>query len=343
MRPIRRRPALLAAWLLGALVAPGTANASPSARLAYARSVDAGTCPDEAGLRRAVAARFGYDPFFPWARQTVIVQVWRERGRYASRVQVVDEQGLTRGTRELVSDEADCADLFRATALAISIALDAAVATSPVDHPSSRADDAAPAEAPKPAASQAPETREPLRVPSNRPGPEPPAAERPLSNASLGLVAIESEGLAPNVSLGGALSAAVRARGLSFGVEARFSASLPTAVVPVGAHVEALDGVLALVPCVHASAFFVCPVGEFGWVGAFGLGLSHDRAQSTWFLAAGGRLGVDLPVSRSVYLRVYAEAVVDLDRPEFIVDDEPSWTAPLVAGSLGAGFGAKIP
>jgi hypothetical protein len=32
-------------------------------------------CPDEPALRKAVAARVGYDPFFPWAEQTVVVQI----------------------------------------------------------------------------------------------------------------------------------------------------------------------------------------------------------------------------------------------------------------------------
>jgi len=72
----------------------------------------------------------GYDPFFPWAKQTIVVQVWREHQRLRARVQLVDGEGTSRGTRELTasSDSADCAELFDATALAISIALDAAAA-----------------------------------------------------------------------------------------------------------------------------------------------------------------------------------------------------------------------
>ena len=103
----------------------GAASATPSARLVYSRSSDAESCPDQDAMQRAVATRFGYDPFFAWAKEIVVVQIWRGGSRYRSRVQVVDMQGIARGTRELSSDRDACAELFDATALAISIALDA--------------------------------------------------------------------------------------------------------------------------------------------------------------------------------------------------------------------------
>ena len=107
-----------------ALATAGTASASTSARLVYARAPEASSCPDESALRSAVAARLGYDPFFPWARQTVVIQVWRENRKYKARIQLVDEAGLAHGTRGLSSDQATCAELFDAAALAISIAMD---------------------------------------------------------------------------------------------------------------------------------------------------------------------------------------------------------------------------
>jgi hypothetical protein len=74
------------------------ASASPSARLVYARSADASTCPDETALRGAVAARFGYDPFFAWAKRTVVVEVWR-RGEQSSRTAQI-------GAERVLLDEA---------------------------------------------------------------------------------------------------------------------------------------------------------------------------------------------------------------------------------------------
>jgi hypothetical protein len=63
--------------VLATVFASHHAWAAPAARLVYSRSVDAGSCPDEDSLRRAVATRIGYDAFFPWAKRTVLATVSR--------------------------------------------------------------------------------------------------------------------------------------------------------------------------------------------------------------------------------------------------------------------------
>ncbi|MGH7440137.1 MAG: hypothetical protein ACRENE_30975, partial [Polyangiaceae bacterium] len=68
---------LVGSALLTAVLVCRTAGATPSARLVYSRTTEASSCPDEAELRKAVATRLGYDPFFSWARQTVVVQISR--------------------------------------------------------------------------------------------------------------------------------------------------------------------------------------------------------------------------------------------------------------------------
>jgi hypothetical protein len=65
-----------------------SAGATPSARLVYTRSADAASCPDEVALRSAVSARFGYDPFFAWAKQTVLVEIARSARLYLARVRL---------------------------------------------------------------------------------------------------------------------------------------------------------------------------------------------------------------------------------------------------------------
>src|SRR6185369_6255773 len=81
-------------------------------------------CVDEEGLRRAVAARLGYDPFFPWAKVSVVAHVRKDPGAYRAEVTLVDEGGVSRGTRALSSEGDDCAPLVGALALSISLALD---------------------------------------------------------------------------------------------------------------------------------------------------------------------------------------------------------------------------
>src|SRR4051794_27128190 len=81
------------------------ARATPSAKLVYVRGSGATTCPDETELRRAVATRLGYDPFFPAASKTVIAQVSRAGTvtGYHGRVQIVGDDGNIRGERELAT------------------------------------------------------------------------------------------------------------------------------------------------------------------------------------------------------------------------------------------------
>jgi hypothetical protein len=87
----------------------------------------ASSCPDEASLRQATKQRIGYDPFFPWAKTTVVVEVAGEDQAFVAHVRLTDENGLSRGARELRSESKGCAGLIDAAALAISIALDMTV------------------------------------------------------------------------------------------------------------------------------------------------------------------------------------------------------------------------
>src|SRR5579859_7764190 len=98
--------------------------ASPSAKLTYVRGSGAEKCPDEGALRKAVATRLGYDPFFPWATTTVVAEVTASRRGFHGQVQILDEHGDLRGRRALDATSGDCADMVRALALAISIAVD---------------------------------------------------------------------------------------------------------------------------------------------------------------------------------------------------------------------------
>ena len=116
------RAAFVALPALAAAAFSTSARATPSSRLIYSRTPEASSCPSESALRKAVAKRFGYDPFFPWAKQTVVVQILRARTRYIARVQLLDEEGIAHGMRELSSNQGECSEIFEAAALAVSIA-----------------------------------------------------------------------------------------------------------------------------------------------------------------------------------------------------------------------------
>src|SRR5436190_13499771 len=95
---VRRGGALLAG--LGVLACAGRAEAFPSTRLVYARGPGAEQCPDQAAVRKAVAVRLGYDPFFASSDKTIIARVLREPDRLKGQVELIDEHGAQVGLRE---------------------------------------------------------------------------------------------------------------------------------------------------------------------------------------------------------------------------------------------------
>jgi hypothetical protein len=321
-----------------ALLAVGRpASASPSARLVYARSADASSCPDEMALRGAVAARFGYDPFFAWAKRTVVVEVWRHGGQYASRVQILDELGLARGARELTTDGPSCSELFDVTALAISIALDAA----------SKADAPAPASTPVEPLSPAPPLPPPAPEPL-APAPDEPPHEQLRPRAAgahpaswfVGVDALGSYGTAPSVSAGAAAFGQLRVSSLSAALEARLDAPAGTKSGQANSWLYAAQ----LVPCFHPGPVFVCALGSIGEFVVSGPGAPSPSSGSALFAAAGARIGGEWPLSRASLLRAHADGLVDLAPPIYLLDGyDALWTAPRFAFSVGVGLAVRIP
>jgi hypothetical protein len=321
---------------LGVLAIARPASAGEPARLVYARSADASSCPDEAALRSAVAARFGYDPFFAWAKRTVVVEVSRRGERYASRVQMLDERGMARGVRDLTTDGPSCSELFDATALAISIALDASSkpevpAAVAVESPSTT-----------PRALTPPEPLPSLRdVPRDEPEP-PPVAGAPVPSWFVGVDVLGSQGTAPSVSAGMAAFGGVRVNALSAALELR--ADVPASTTTVDAR-QATSWLYALelVPCVHFGALSVCALGTVGQFVVSSTGVSSPSSSTSLFVATGARLGAEWSLSRALLLRAHVDGLVDLDPPTYRLDGTDRWIAPPLAVSLAVGVALRIP
>ncbi|MGO9839039.1 MAG: hypothetical protein ACLP1X_33060 [Polyangiaceae bacterium] len=323
------------ALLFAGMTVAADAGAGVAARLAYARSGGASSCPDESALRSAVAGRVGYDPFFPWAKRTFVVQVWRDSGRYMARLQIIDEHGLTHGTRQLSSSGPDCTELFDTVALAISIAVD----ELPKD------------ESPPPIASVPPSPTDPSSAPAPPPSPAPlpvpppdsveqPDAAGPGNESHIvaGIDAVASLDTAPTPTVGVSAAVGVRWRtaSVSFELHADAPASAQSAA-GIG-RVTANSYAAAVVPCVHYGDGFVCAVGALGDLHAEGSAVSTPRSASTLVAAAGGRVGLEWPLSRKLSLLARFDLLVDLRRATFVLAGENAWTAPVFAGVVGAGF-----
>ncbi len=324
-----------AAVVMVTLAVAASARASPSTRLVYTRSADAMACPDEASLRAAVATRFGYDPFFPWAKGAVVVQVWREHGRLNARVQLVDEQGIDRGTRQITSDRDGCASLFDATALAISIALDAAdpVASPPVAPAPAPSSDV-PAFAPQPQAPAAP-AQAPLHADTSRAPPQ----VAPLWR--IGADALVAGGTAPTWAPGIALFAGTRRGFGSIQVEAMGDLSTRSTQGSADAIVQSSVFAGAVVACAHLGPAFACPLGEIGSLVVWGEGGRQPHTQDRLFAASGGRIGLEWPLSRAVTVHLRGDALYDLTHREFFLFDgqtRPVWSTWPLTYDFGVGF-----
>jgi hypothetical protein len=326
------------------------AGASPSARLVYVRSPEAAGCPGEQELRTAVRARFGYDPFFAWATQTVVVQVWRERGHYRSRVQLVDAKGVARGTRELTSDRDSCLELFDATALAISIAMDAALASVQVSETEPPQPPAPPASSTPPPSppTNAPDLAAPAEAPQQSTASEPDAQREAAPTSPrgarffAGLDLVGSAGSAPSLAVGLAAVGGLRAGAVSLGLEMR--ADAPASASGPGAGTVTSSLYLAsVVPCAHYEFASLCGTGAVGWMQASGSGVSTPHGAGTLFVSAGARIALEWPLSQTFSFRVHGDLIADLRRPTFVLDGASAWSAPPVAGSTAMGLLGRFP
>ncbi|HSY24248.1 MAG TPA: hypothetical protein VK841_19105 [Polyangiaceae bacterium] len=348
----------LATGIAALLAGSKSAAASPSARLVYARAPEAITCPDETALRHAVSARFGYDPFFAWAKKTIVVQVWRDHVHFAARVQLVDDEGVSHGSREITSDEKGCTELFGAVALAISIALDASIAPPPV------VDVPAPSTPPPP-----PPAPPPVEPPPPPPPPSPPnpRISREAALAALtvedrdrllapalpatptwrfGIEALGSAGLTIDPALGIAVFGARRMGAISLGVELQADGSPPTTpttgTLKAPGQIESVLLLAVFAPCLHFGPAFACALGEVGVQADKSLSIALPNTAQTAFGAAGARIGLEVPVSRQFYLRLHVDGLFNLNPVTVNVDGGSAWDEADEAVVAGLGLGTAF-
>ena len=86
-------------------------------------------CPDQLQLRSATVARLGYDPFVASAPTTLYATFSRTNRGLRGGIKLDDPSRENSGTRQIESISGDCAELGKAMALAISIAIDPLRAT----------------------------------------------------------------------------------------------------------------------------------------------------------------------------------------------------------------------
>jgi hypothetical protein len=296
----------------------------------YSRSEDAGSCPGEEALRHAVASRVGYDPFFVYANRTIVASVTRGRRGFQATVDLIDERGISHGARELHT-EGDCADLLDAVALAIAIAIDPKSLSRPPSEESTVV--------PVPSPPAQPEAEPPPALPASEPVPVVPPRpsfppERPPATTELSVGATAAAGYAPKPAVGSTLSIGLRWHVFSLALEGRIDAP-SSAAAWGGGSVSSWLLLGALSPCVHFERFFGCALLQGGSAQVAGNGVRNEGAESVPWWAAGGRVGVYLPLGGSLLLRFRSDLVANLAPFTLQLNGQRAWNTPPIAGDAG--------
>ena len=351
--------------ILGGLLATGlsvpAAWGFPTSRLTYSRDVAAQRCPDEAFLRRAVAERLGYDPFFPWATRTIAARIAVEGHGLRGTVDLIDAEGILRGSRELGALPHQCQELVVGMALAISIAIDPdsvdrvdppppkAPGTdgAPIDSSAQPAPSPGPVVAP-PSADDGAGTREPA---TPRPAASPPAGANDSGSSTRSAVGfrltpelqagvVGSTGLSPSWGAGPSVGAFLRVSAWSAGVEGRYQ-FVNGASYPAGRVSSTLVGA-AVLTCGHPGPAIVCVQVAADWLTVSGE-VDWSRSDAAFVWRTGARAGLDFPLRANLALRVDADALVLLEPTSIELDGQVVWKAPLLSALGGATLQGRFP
>jgi hypothetical protein len=331
------RSIFVAAVAMGMLLAsPSEARASTTARLVYLRGAGTESCPDEGELRDAVAARLGYDPFTPFALDTLFTEVDKNANGFVANVKLVSHENTVRGARTLQTT-GPCSDLMASLALTISIAIDPMAGTrkGPPEGlpPGEREVDTALPSSPRP--------EEPIAETPAPPAPAPPAPSPPLS-FSIGAGLLGGAGYAPGPGLGFALFARARLGDASLALEGRADLASGTDV-SAGGRVQSSLVAVTLMPCGHVGVLFGCARGSLGRLQAEGLDVTEPGSSGAIWAAAGVRAGAELPLSSVFALRLHADGDVLITRYALRIGGATAFRYPAGAGALGLAAVATFP
>jgi hypothetical protein len=333
-------------WMAAALgvLSARSAFAFPSSRLVYSRDQGAERCPDEEMVRREVASRLGYDPFFPTADRVIVAQVAPSAKGFRATVDLLDKAGIVRGRRELRSPGRDCAELLKSIALAISIAID----PDAVDTRQPAADaDTSSAEifvAPPIPAQPAKQPRALPLTAKSEPPPEPLDVTpshftRGLNDDGgwalvVGAGARVASGVAPSTSSGGTLLFGANWRWLALLLEA--TADLPASNEVVSTNLFATS----LLVCGQTHLLFGCAISSLGTLFA-----NAQRGDRAGYAAVGARAGLSIPLGRLLAIRVYLEADVPIGWRDttLALNGSEVWRLPAYSGAAGTQVVMRFP
>jgi hypothetical protein len=213
--------------------------------------------------------------------------------------------------------------------LAISIAVDPMVLTRPSPPPKATPSPAAPPIAPPPS------------PPLASPPPKPPRDPRNKVTVRSSVGALASLGSAPNVAFGFTTQIGLRWRLASFGLEGRADLPASTDVSGLG-RVKSSLLLVTFVPCAHYRFLLGCALVSVGALQGAGENVSLPREGTTFYAAAGARLGAEIHLVKFLYLCPHLDIQATLTRTTLQIDGRNAWTTPPISGDLGLSIAANF-
>jgi hypothetical protein len=303
-------------------------------------------------LATEVERRLGRKVFDAAAERSFEVQVARVGDNFRSDVYVRDETGRTVGHRSLQNDEPGCAALLGATALAILLVIDPEAAARGPASTNVGAFEAPPAPPPAPPSPLPPN---PLPPPVVAPPVSPPPRIRepvlpPRALTTFAWRAQAAAGLVPSIAPGFELSFGARL-GQKWGFAASASYTLSRNVTQGAGSLD-----LGLTRASAHATFEATRNESVRLLLAFGptLGALHVAVREPapvtdpgdyLYLAAELTAGLQLSVTRTVFLEVGTSGLLPLRRQRLLVrgQAEPVWAQPAFAGLGFLGVGTMFP
>ena len=335
---------VILSWSTLASAAPGDAT-----RLEYARSDRAANCPDQSALKAAVVKRLGYDPFFPAARQTIVVEITDVDAGLRAQMHLIDENGIIVGSRELSERTEHCDELVASLALAISIALDPSAAMGIAPEPATAEPKPAERAEPPDSGRNQPDPPAPAPVPPKKRR-APPQKKQPSKAGTEVPVGLRGTlfgvvGAAPKAALGWRVGPSMQWAWFKLSAEfvEQFSASSSEQPLGGSAKVSLLEGKLA--PCFAFARTSLAACGLLG-IGALrseGQNVENPSKQSNWNVTLGGRLEYRPRLVGPLHLLLNADVNRSLTPLTLRLRGETAWKTPFLAAALGAGAELLFP
>jgi hypothetical protein len=311
------------AAVLALVLSPArSARAEAKARLVYARGPGTGSCPLEIELRLLVVARLGYDPFSPQASRVVLARIEKHGARLVGVVELVNQDGVSSGRRELAASRRHCDELSRAMALSISLTVDPERVIAKRGATAAGGSGAFGSSAPEPAAELS--------------SPEPAARRADELRLYGGVTVAGAARLLPSFAMGGGGYLGLGFRSFSLQLEARIMQSFQSDLSPNGSlSGETIDP--GLTACRAFERLGLCLVTQLGIERVRATGPFRPRTISALHAAAGPRFLVYFPQDARLTLVAGLEGLFNLSLNHARMSGKEIWNSPLLSGTIVIG------